>query len=467
MAKQQTRTEVDSLGKVNVPKDAYYGAFTTRAQANFQISGQSAPMQFMSALGQVKLAACQSNQKLGLLKAKPAKAIAKACKEFIDGAYKVEFLVDVYQAGAGTSYNMNANEIIANRADEILGGKKGTYEYVHPNNHVNMGQSTNDVIPAASRVAILGMVPELLKETKKTITTFNKLAAKHKKLLKVGRTHLQDAVPVTLGQEFEAYSQALAKSEAHIQAASKALLTIGLGGTAAGTGINTDPQYQKLVTANLSKITGLKLKAAKSNMEIANNMNAFLEFSGSLRALTTNLLNISSDLKLMGSGPKAGLGEVELPPVQPGSSIMPGKINPSILECLDMICFRALGNDQSVSLAAQRSHFQLNVYCPLIVVSLIESVTILTNGLNMFRELCLKDLKVNKKHISQTFDNSLATGTALAPYLGYLQTAEVIKLALKEGTTIKAQVLKKGLLSEKKLNKILDPNRLTKPAKQL
>lgn len=459
----KTRDEKDSLGTVKVPKDAYYGAFTVRANDNFQISGTGAPKSFKDALVTVKWAAALSNGKLGVITKKQQKAIEQAAKEFIEGKFDDQFELDFLQAGAGTSYNMNCNEVLANRANEILDGTKGKYEHVHPNNHVNQAQSTNDTIPTATRIATLSVLPKLIEEIKKLENELDKKAKATKKLLKVGRTHLMDAVPITMGQEFDAYREALSKSRRFIEETSKELLVLGIGGTALGTGINTDPDYRKLMVQNLSKLTKIKFKSGKNLTELTNNMNAFMNLSAALRSLSSNLLNLSGDLKLMNSGPKAGFGEIELPPVQPGSSIMPGKVNPSIAECLDMICFQVSGNDKTIELAASRSQFDLNVYCPIIMFNLLQSIEILTNGCKMLRELAIKDLKINKDHITHIYENSLCTATALAPYIGYLETSDIVKTALKKGITIKEEVAARKLLDPKKLNEILSVDSTTKP----
>ncbi len=460
------RSETDSMGELKVPQEAYFGAFTVRAAENFQISDLKAASFFKTALALVKLSAAQTNCKLRIITKKQETAIIKAAQEFIAGKFDQDFTLDIFQAGAGTSYNMNINEILANRANEILGGKKGTYEFVHPNDHVNQSQSTNDVIPTASRVAALLAISGLLKELKTTTNEFAKIAKKESKTLKVGRTHLQDAVPITLGQEFDSYKEALTKTATMIELLKKDLHILGIGGTAVGTGINTDPSYQKSIVQNLAKNSKLKLIPGKNLTELANNMNSFVGLSSSLRALAINLLNISGDLKMMNMGPKAGLMEITLPPVQPGSSIMPGKVNPSILEALDMICFQVIGADHTIELAAARSQFDLNVYCPIIIHNLLTQIQILTNGLKMLREKALQKLEINRSHIKKTFEESLCTGTALAPYIGYNQTADVIKTALKKGTTIRAEILNRKLLDAKKLDLILSAEATTKPSKK-
>ncbi len=457
------RIEKDSLGEVKVPSKAYFGAFTVRANNNFQISGIRSPFIFEKALGIVKLAAAQTNLELGLIDKKYKKVLLQACKEFIEGKFSTEFELDVFQAGAGTSYNMNANEVIANRANELLKVQKGKYTHIHPNNHVNMAQSTNDVIPTASRIGALLLLPELLSAVVGLEKSLEKIIKEHKNTLKVGRTHLQDAVPITLGQEFDSYKEAIRKSREFISQQSKELTILGIGGTAVGTGINTDPDYKKTMIKHLSKICGIKFKSAKNLTEIANNMNSFLNFSASLRSLSTNLLNFANNLKLMNMGPKAGLSEISLPEVQPGSSIMPGKINPSVPECIEMICFQALGNDKTIELAAQRGQFELNVMCPIIMYNLFQIMEILTNGSKTLDKFAIKTLRINKERIKSLYENSLCTATALNPYLGYSKTSEIVKTSLKKDVSIKEEVLAQGLLKEKELEEILSVNSTTKP----
>ena len=450
-----TRNEKDSLGTVKVPQNAYHGAFTVRANDNFQISGITCHSIFKDALATVKMSAAKTNGALKLMTKKQEEAIVKACQELIDGKYDDEFILDVFQAGAGTSYNMNSNEIIANRANEILGGTKGNYENVHPNNHVNMGQSTNDVIPTATRIATLFVLPALLKEISNLENALEEKAKKHKDLIKVGRTHMQDAVPITLGQEFDSYKEALKKSREFIIERSNDLQILGIGGTAVGTGINAHPKYKTLMVKNLSELTGIKFSSGKNLTEMANNMNSFMNLSGSLRSLATNLMNICHDLKLLSTGPKAGLAELTLPPVQPGSSIMPGKVNPSIPESVEMISAQVFGNDKTIEICAQKSQLELNVLCPIIMYNLIQSIEILTNGIKTLRERCIEGLIVNEDRIKYLFENSLCTATALAPHIGYNETADIVKTALREHSTIKKEVLKRKLMDEKKLEQIL------------
>lgn len=460
-----TRTEKDFIGEIKIPKNSYYGSHTARAKENFNISGIISPQIFKKALGTIKLAAVQANSSLGLIEKRRERAITQACKEFIDGKFDQEFIVDIFQAGAGTNYNMNANEIIANRANELLGGKKGKYKHVHPNNHVNMSQSSNDITPASIRIAILLALPALMKEIQALEKTFGVKQRKYANILKVGRTHLQDAVPITVGQELDSYRQSLKKSRLFIKEQAEDLKILGIGGTAVGTGITSDPDYKKLILTNLYKLTKIRFKKSKNATEIANNMNSFTNFSATLRSLAINLLNISEDLKIMNTGPKAGLSEVTLPPVQPGSSIMPGKVNPSILECVDMIAVQVLGNDTTIEFSAQKSHFELNVMGPIIMYNILQSIEILTNGVKLLREKCVQDLTYNTKTIKKLFENSLSAATALVPYLGYEITAEIVKTALKTNTPVKEILISKKLYTPQEIEKILSVKAITNPIK--
>jgi aspartate ammonia-lyase len=462
---KKTRKDHDFLGEIEVPAEAYFSSHTARAHQNFQISNLKAPQVFKESLGTLKLAAAETNHALKLLSNKEKQAIEKACLEFIAGKFDQEFDLDIFQAGAGTNYNMNANEIIANRANELLKGKKGQYEYIHPNNHVNMAQSSNDLTPTVTRIAAIKMTTILIEELKSLEKLIGQKQKLYKDTLKVGRTHLQDAVPITVGQEFDSYREALKKSRKFIETQVKDLYIVGIGGTAVGTGITADPRYKALMIKKLSKLTGLKLKRAKNSTETANNMNSFMNFSAALKSLATNLLNICSDLKLMNMGPKAGLREITLPAVQPGSSIMPGKVNPSILECIEMICMQVLGNDKTIELSAQKSQFELNVMCPIIMYNLLQSIEILTNGLQTLREKAINKLKVNKKRIKELFEKSLSIATALVPHLGYERTAEIVKTSMEQNKDIKKVLLAKKIFTKEELEKIFAVHAITNPIK--
>lgn len=459
----KTRSEKDFLGSVKIPSATYYGVYTFRAKNNFQISGIQAPQAFRKALGIVKLAALETNFSLELIGKKEKAAMRQAIKEFLKGKFNSDFCLDIFQAGAGTGYNMNINEIIANRANELLGKEKGKYKPIHPNNHVNMAQSSNDVMPTAIRLAVLFELPELLKEIHELEKTIGKKQKKYANLIKVGRTHLQDAVPISFGQELDSYRQAISKSRRMIEQQAEDLKILGIGGTAVGTGINADPKYKPAMIENLIQLTGIHFEKSKNATEIANNMNSFMNFSAGLRSLATNLINFMLDLKIMNTGPLAGLAEILLPKVQPGSSIMPGKINPSVLENVEMVCFQVLGNDKTIELAAQRSNFELNVHAPVIMYNLLQSIQILTNSIRTLQLLCIKNMEVNEKRVKELFKKSLSPVTALVPYIGYEKTAEIVKATLKKGITIKQELRQRKLLTEKEMEKIFSIKAITNP----
>ncbi|MBT3864480.1 aspartate ammonia-lyase [Candidatus Peregrinibacteria bacterium] len=427
MANQKQRSEKDSLGTIKVPSDSYYGAFTTRALANFQISNMRAPKMFKKTLGLIKRAAAETNLEVKQLDQKLAKAIIQAAQEFEEGKFDTEFRLDVLQAGAGTPFNMNTNEIIANRANVLLKGQKGKNSPVHPNNHVNLGQSSNDVIPSTTKIAALLLLQTLLEETKKLEKAFDKKATQFKTIKKVGRTHLQDAVPMTLGHEFDAYSKAITRSRKSIEKAAEDMHVIGLGGTAIGTGILAHPNFKKKVVEKLSKLTGLKLKNPENLTETTNNYAPFADFSNTLTLLASNLFRIAMDLKLLSSGPDAGINELDLPEVQPGSSIMPGKINPSIPESVEMAFYHISGNNETIKLAAMHGQLELNSNCPIIMYNLLQTEEILTNTLNTFRTKCIDGIEANKKQIKRLYDGSNCEATTLVPKYGYDKVAEMIK----------------------------------------
>lgn len=458
------RKEKDVIGWVNVPFDAYYGSFTVRAHENFRISGIRAPSRFKNALGIIKMAAAMTNKELGELEPKIADAIIKAADEFIEGKFDDQFTLDVFQAGAGTPFNMNANEIIANRANELLGGKKGEYKPVTPNNHVNWGQSSNDVIPTAIRIAALYRANGLLPEIEKLGKSLMKKAKEFNGIIKVGRTHIQDAVPIRLGQEFEAYGSAVLRSQRLIRESFDRLKELGIGATALGTGITTHPKYRPLMIKNLSKLTGITFTATKYPMELTHSMNAFAVASNSLKILANDLVRIANDFKLLVSGPIGGIAEIIIPEVEPGSSIMPGKINPSIPECINMIGFQVAGNDTAINYGVQASQLELNVMTPMIMHNLMESMKLLTSGCEMFRTFCVEGIKADKKRCRKLLDESLCLATGLSPYLGYKVTAELVKDALKKGKTLKQEVTDRKFMDPKELEDILSPSKLTAPS---
>ncbi len=456
------RIEKDVMGEVKVPSNSYYGAFTQRAKENFKISGIRAHKEFLVSLATIKKAAALANIELKQLDEKTGNAVVKAADEVIAGKFDSFFVLDVYQAGAGTPFNMNCNEIIANRATELLGGKLGQY-IANPNNHVNMAQSTNDVIPTATKIAILSLTESLTLEAEKLKDSLRNNGVEFNDILKVGRTHWEDAVPVTLGQEFESYAVAIEKDIARIISASEELKELGIGGTAIGTGITTHPKFHETIIKKLSELTKIELKASKNLLEQTQNYNCFVSFSSSLKILAIDLIRIANNLSILNSGPKAGIAEIMLPDVEPGSSIMPGKINPSIPECVLMVCFDVLGKDRTVESAAQYSILELNVMCPIIAYNILQSMKILTNAMKMFREFCINGIEANEERCLELLHKSTAIATALNPYLGYQAVSKVVKEALKNDSTIKETVLKYNLIEEEDLDRILSLEEMTQP----
>ncbi|MCP4369780.1 MAG: aspartate ammonia-lyase [Deltaproteobacteria bacterium] len=460
---QQYRIEKDSLGEVRVPVGAYYGAQTVRALQNFPISGIKQHPIFTKSMIYVKKAAAKINNELGCLDDEKSSAIINAADRIISGEFQDQFVVDVYQAGAGTSCNMNINEVIANIAIENLGGQKGDYSIVHPNDHVNFGQSTNDVIPTAMRISALFLLTDLLPVVDELANTFDKKAKEFDKIIKSGRTHLQDAAPVRFGQEFSGYAAAVVKASGNIKKASDTLKELGIGGTAVGTGLNTHPDYAKKIVIELRKITDLDVRSASNMFEAMQSNASVVEVSSSIKVLAIELIRIANDLRLLSSGPKTGFAEITLPPVQPGSSIMPGKVNPVMAEMLNMVCFSILGNDLTVTMASQAGQFELNVMMPVMQYKLLDSISILTNSLKVFTDKCVKGILVNEDRCYEYAINSMAIVTALNPYIGYSKAAEIAKESLVTGKPIKEIVLEKNLMSEERLDKLLSPISMTKP----
>jgi aspartate ammonia-lyase len=460
---KQYRIEKDSLGKVKVPLEAYYGAQTTRALENFPISGIRVHPIFTRSMVCIKKAAAKVNNELGCLDNEKSKAIINAADRIIEGEFKDQFVVDVYQAGAGTSFNMNVNEVIANIAIESLGGTKGNYSVIHPNDHVNFGQSTNDVFPTTMRISALYLLMELFPVVDALVESFNKKANEFVKTIKSGRTHLQDAAPITLGQEFSGYADAVSKSAKKIEEASGALKELGIGGTAVGTGLNTHPDYKEKIIKELQKITDLDVRSAANYFEAMQSNAPITEVSGALRVLVIELIRIANDLRLLSSGPKTGLAEITLPAVQPGSSIMPGKINPVMAEMLNMVCFSIIGNDLTIAMASQAGQFELNVMMPVMQYKLLDSISILTNALKAFTDKCINGITANEDRCYQYATNSMSIVTALNPYIGYSKAADIAKESLSTGKSIKEVILENELISEEELNKILSPMSMTMP----
>jgi aspartate ammonia-lyase len=454
------RIEIDPLGEKAIPETAYYGIQTLRATENFQVSGIKAPVVFIKAYVLVKKAAALANAEVGWLDKKTAKAIVQACEEILAGKLLDQFVVDVFQAGAGTSFNMNVNEVVANRALEILGKAKGDYKSVSPNDHVNMGQSTNDTFPTAIHVSVLMALQPLLQELDSLAEAFEKLGEKHSDTVKSGRTHLQDAVPVTIGQEFSAYASALRNAAGQLRERQKNLYELALGGTAAGTGANAHPQYKQLAIAELRKMTGFPLKPAKDTFEALQSCRPVQTVSSALKELALELIRVANDLRLLSSGPTTGLAEIALPPVQPGSSIMPGKVNPVMAECLDMVAFQVVGNDLTVSFAVQAGQLDLNVMTPVIMYNVLFSIELLTSYLPVFRRKCVEGITVDEKRCAEYLEKNPALATFLSPHIGYLEASKIAKQALEEGRSVKEIALEKGLLKPEDLERIFDPKRL-------
>ncbi len=457
-----SRIEKDSLGEVEVPDNALYGAFTTRAFDNFQISGIRAKPVFISSIAIIKKAAALANMKLGMLDERTGNAIIQAADEVIEGKYSDQFILDVFQAGAGTPFNMNTNEVIANIAIKKLGGKAGDYTLVHPNNHVNMAQSSNDVIPTAIRLSVLLSLPALIRELEEIALAFNEKAREYDRVIKVGRTHLEDAVPIRYGQVFGGYAASLEKCINRIKTAGNAMLELSLGGTATGTGINTHPDFKKTVISELRRLTNFEFYPGNSVM-LSWSMAGLAEVSNALRILAIELNKISNDLRLLNSGPKAGIAEIILPEVEPGSSIMPGKINPSIAEAVNMVCFQVAGNDHAVALAVGAGQLELNVMTPLIAFDLLWSIELLTNTIRMLHERCVCSIVVDEKRCRELLENSHALATVLNPYIGYDAAAELVKTALAENKPLRRVIVERDIISEKYLNEILDPVKMTEP----
>jgi aspartate ammonia-lyase len=456
----KTRVETDPLGEKAVPESAYYGIQTLRATENFPVSGIKAPATFIKAYVMVKEAAALANAEVGWLDETRKQAIVQACDEILDGKLLDQFVVDVYQAGAGTSFNMNVNEVLANRALEILGKPRGDYKSVGPNDHVNMGQSTNDTFPTATHIAVLTALQPLLKELDNLADAFDALSKKHRQTVKSGRTHLQDAVPLTIGQEFSGYASALRNSADQLRERQENLYELALGGTAAGTGANAHPKYKRLAIAELQRMTGFPVRPAKNTFEALQSCRPVQTVSSGLKELALELIRVANDLRLLSSGPTTGLAEIALPPVQPGSSIMPGKVNPVMAECLDMVAFQVVGNDLTVAFAVQAGQLDLNVMMPVIMHNVLFSIQILTNYLPVFRTKCVEGIVVNEKRCSQYLEKNPALATFLSPHIGYLEAAKIAKQALAEGRSVKEVALEKGVLKPEELEKILDPKRL-------
>ena len=458
----QFRTERDPLGEVNVPADAYWGAQTARAIENFSISGLRAPDDLITATILVKKAAAEANAGIGRLAPEIALAIVAAADEILAGGLRDQFVVDVYQAGAGTSHNMNANEVLANRAAEILGEPRGAYTRVHPNDHVNMGQSTNDVYPTATRLALLLGCRPLVVAARTLADSLARKADEFAGMLKTGRTHLQDAVPMTLGQEFGGYAECIRRGAEDVAQASEQLLELNIGATAVGTGLNAGDSYRRLVIGNLARYTVLPVKPAQNLFRITQSMGDVLAYSGGMRRLAVELGKVASDLRLLSMGPRAGLSEITLPEVQPGSSIMPGKVNPSIPEMVNQVCFQVVGCDTTVTMACEAGQLELNVMMPVIAWNALHASTILRESMKTLRIRTIDGLVANESRARELLDKSTATATALSPYIGYAATAEVAKESVRTGRSIREVVLERRLMDKDRLDEILSADAMTR-----
>lgn len=465
MKKLNYRTEHDLLGDRQVPSNVYYGVHTLRALENFPITDSSVQIYpgFIIAIASVKEACALANNKLGILSDERAKAIAQACQEIRSGKLHEDFVVDVIQGGAGTSMNMNANEVIANRTLEILGFERGDYVQLHPLDHVNCSQSTNDVYPTSIKVALRFEIDNLLTAIDELHKEFTAKAIEFAGVLKMGRTQLQEAVPMTLGQEFSTYAGMLLSDRARLLAAAEAVQEVNMGATAIGTGINSHPDYAPLVCEELSKITGYNFTKAENLIEATQDMGAFVELSGVLKRMAVKLSKICNDLRLLSSGPRAGLGEINLPPVQAGSSIMPGKVNPVIPEVVNQICFEVIGNDMTISMAAEAGQLQLNAFEPIIAHKLFDDLIHLRQGCKTLAKNCVSGITANQDVLSGIVANSVGIATALNPHIGYANASAVAKEAVKNGSAVTEVVLSMGLMTREELSEILQPINLTQP----
>jgi aspartate ammonia-lyase len=457
------RLERDPLGEHAVPADAYYGIQTQRAVENFPISGLHAPDELVTATILVKKAAAAANMARGQLPAEIGRAIIAAADEILAGELRDQFIVDIYQAGAGTSHNMNANEVLANRAAEILGAPKGDYRTVHPNDHVNMSQSTNDVFPTATRIALLLDHSPLSDSLRRLQTALEDKAREFAGVLKVGRTHLQDAVPITLGEEFSGYAACVERSAADLDAASTQLTELNLGATAVGTGLNASSDYAEAAVNHLRSYTNLPVQRAKNLFRVTQSMGDVVAYSGAMRRVSIELGKIASDLRLLSMGPRAGLSEIALPAVQPGSSIMPGKVNPSVPEMVNQVCYQVMGCDVTVATASEAGQLELNVMMPVIAWNALHSSRILRAATTALRVKCIEGIVADPVRARELLDRSTAVATALSPHIGYAATADIAKESVRTGKSIRQIATERGALTEAQLDDILSPERMTRP----
>lgn len=458
------RLESDSIGEMEVPGEAYYGVQALRANENFPITGNSLNPDFIKNMARIKRAAAITNMRAGRLKPEIANAIESACNEVVCGMFASEFIVDGIQGGAGTSANMNMNEVIANRAIEMLCGKKGDYSIVHPNDHVNMAQSTNDVIPTAGKLTVLDLLKKLEKSLKKLDSALYNKADEFDGVIKIGRTQLEDAVPMRLGQSFHAYATMIERDIDRMAKAKKEMYTVNMGATAIGTGINTSEYYFDHIVPTLAKVSGYPLVQADDLFDATENLDGFVRVSSSLKACAVNLSKMCNDLRILASGPKAGFGEITLPAMQNGSSIMPGKVNPVIPEVVSQVAFHIIGHDVTITMAAEAGQMELNAFEPVVFYNLFDSITTLTHAVDTLTDNCIIGITANEERCQKLLDASVGITTALCPYIGYKKAASLAKESLRTGVPVKKLVLKHGLMKEKQLDIVLDPYAMTEAA---
>ena len=461
MKKTDYRVEKDSIGVKDIPEEVYYGVQTLRAAENFHITGLNMHPEIINSLAYIKKASAITNCEVGILEKKKAQAIVQACDEIIEGKFHDDFIVDPIQGGAGTSLNMNANEVIANRAIEILGGKKGDYTIVNPNDDVNCGQSTNDVIPTAGKMTSLHLLQNLKKQLLRLYDALNEKAKEFDHVIKMGRTQMQDAVPIRLGQEFKAYSVAIMRDIHRMDKAMDEMRTLNMGGTAIGTGINADENYLRRIVPNLSEISGMEFIQAFDLIDATQNLDSFVAVSGAVKACAVTLSKMSNDLRLMSSGPRAGFREINLPAKQNGSSIMPGKVNPVIPEVVSQVAFHVIGNDTAITMAAEAGQMELNAFEPVVFYSLFDSIDTLKEAVETLTKNCIHGITANEAHCRSLVDKSVGISTALCPYLGYKESADIAKTALRENKSVREIVLERKLMSEADLEHVLNPEMMT------
>lgn len=457
------RVEKDSIGTKDVPEGVYYGVQSLRAAENFHITGLSMHPEIINSLAYIKKAAAITNCEVGIIDKKIANAIVKACDEILEGKFHKDFIVDPIQGGAGTSLNMNANEVIANRAIELLGGKKGDYSIVNPNDHVNCSQSTNDVIPTAGKMTSLRLLKNLKKELRRLYEALSKKADEFDHVIKMGRTQMQDAVPIRLGQEFKAYSVAVMRDINRMDKAMDEMRTLNMGGTAVGTGINADEAYLKRIVPNLVEISGMDFVQAFDLIDATQNLDPFVAVSGAIKACAVTLSKIANDFRLMSSGPRAGFGEINLPAKQNGSSIMPGKVNPVIPEVVNQVAFNVIGNDVTITMAAEAGQLELNAFEPIVFYCMFQSIDTMAYAVQTFVDNCVSGITANETRCRYLVENSVGVITAICPHVGYQKAADIAKQAIKTGESVRDLILKEGLLTEDELNEIMDPVNMTEP----